>query len=150
MGLIAKSYDLSKVILVVGGVPIGGYGEDGGIEIEPIAPIHEVSVGADGLTVASKTNNTDARASITLSEMSAGYLALAALMKLQELNPLPVLIPLPFLLVDPSNGDQISSAFVIFLDRPTITKNRTAGQRVFTLHLPGAAISATYGVANVI
>ena len=150
MGLIAKSYDLSKVVLVVGGVPIGGYGQDGGIEIAPLAPIHEVSVGADGLTVASKTNNTDAVATVTLSEMSAGYLALAAIMKIQELNPLPVLVPIPFLLIDPSNGDQVSCAFVIFLDRPTISKGRAAGERVFVLHLPGAAIPASYGVLNVI
>jgi hypothetical protein len=150
MGLIAKSYDLAQVVLVVGGVPIGGYGEDGGIEIAPVAPIHEVSVGADGLTVASKVNNTDAIATITLNEMSAGYLALAAIMKVQELNPTPLLIPIPFLLIDPSNGDQISSAYTIFVDRPTLSKGRTAGERVFTLHLPGAAIGASYGVLNVL
>jgi len=150
MGLLAKSYDLAKVILTVGGVPIGGYGEDGGVEIAPIAPIHEVSVGADGLTVASRMNNDDALATITLNEMSAGYAALGALMKVQELNPTPVLIPVPFLLIDPSNGDTIASAFVIFVDRPTMAKGRTAGDRVFTLHLPGAAITAVYGAANVI
>ncbi len=150
MGLIAKSYDLAKVILVVGGVPIGGYGNDGGVEVEWLAPIFEVSVGADGLTVGSKQNNTDATAVITLSEMSAGYLALAGAMKLQEFDPSPALIPLTFLLLDPSNGDQISTAFVMFTDRPTMGKGRTAGDRVFRLHLPGASINATYGVANLI
>lgn len=150
MGLIAKSYDLSKVALTLAGVPLGGYGEDGGIEVEFQAPIHEVTVGADGLTVASKTNNTDAVATITLSESSAGYARLALLMKAQELNPLPALVPLAFMLLDPINGDTISTAFAIFIDRPTVSKGRTAGDRVFTIHLPGAAITATYGVANVI
>lgn len=150
MGLIAKSYDLAQVILVIGGIPITGYGEDGGIEIEPAAEIHAVTVGADGLTVASKQNNTDAIATITLSEMSAGYAALAALMKAQEVTPSPILIPLSFLLVDPSNGDTVSSAFVIFLTRPTISKARNASERVFTLHLPGASIAQLYGVANVV
>lgn len=150
MGLLAKSYDLAKVQLVVGGVPIGGYGQDGGIEIAPAAPIHEVNTGADGLTVASKMNNTDAIATITVSEMSLGYATLGGLMKAQELNPAPVLVPIPFLLIDPSNGDTVSSAFVIFVDRPTLGKARVAGERVFTLHLPGAYVSALYGTANVI
>jgi len=150
MGLIAKHYDLSKVILVVGGIPITGYGDDGGIEVEPLAPMHEVSVGADGLTVASKTNNTDGVATITLSEASLGYAALAGLMQAQDISPVPAQLPLPFLLTDPVNGDVITSAFAIFLNRPTITKGRTAGERVFTLHLPGAFRTASFGVANVV
>jgi hypothetical protein len=150
MGLIAKTYDLAKVILVVGGVPITGYGEDGGIEIEFTGPIHEVTEGADGLTVASKTNLTDAVATITLSEKAAGYLALATAMRLQEQDPSPVLLPVPFLLTDPSNGDVTSAAFTIFMARPTITKNRLAGERVFTMHLAGVAVTQIYGAANII
>lgn len=150
MGLIAKSYDLSQVILVVGGVPISGYGQDGGVEIAPLAPIQEVNVGADGLTVASKMNNTDALATITLNQMSRGYLLLAAIMKIQELSLVPVLIPVPFLMIDPSSGDTITTAFSLFVDRPTMTMNRVAGERVFTIHLPGAGTTALYGVANLI
>tara|TARA_R110000824_G_scaffold30668_7_gene100632 strand:+ start:6821 stop:7273 length:453 start_codon:yes stop_codon:yes gene_type:complete len=150
MGLLAKEYDLSKVILTVGGIPIGGYGSDGGVVVEWVAPIYEVNVGADGLTVASKVNNTDATATITLNEMSAGYAALGGLLKIQENDPTPGLIPIPFLLIDPGNGDTVASAFVIFTDRPSISKARVAGERAFTLHLPGAAITAIYGAANVI
>ena len=150
MGLLAKNYDLAKVILTVGGIPLGGYADDGGIDIAPLAPIHEVSVGADGLTVASRMNNDDALATITFLESSNGYFALAGLMKIQELNPTPVLIPLPFFMIDPINGDVISSAFTIFVDRPTVGKGRTVGERVFTLHLPGAGITAVYGALNII
>jgi hypothetical protein len=150
MGLLAKSYDLSRVVLVVAGVPIRGFGEDGGVEIEFTGPIYEVTEGADGLTVASKTNRTDAVATVTLSEKAVGYLALSIIMKAQELTPLPILVPLPFLLLDPSNGDVTTAAFTIFLDRPTITKNRVAGERVFTMHLAGVSITQIYGAANVI
>ena len=149
MGLLAKQYDLALVVCTVGGVPIGGYGADGGISIEPVAAINEVTVGADNLTVASKVNNSDGIATITLSEMSLGYAALAGFMQTQRL-PSPVLIPLPFFLLDPTNGDQMSSANTIFLEPPTIAKNRTASDRVFRVHLPGAFALASFGVLNVV
>ena len=55
---LAEKNDLAQVVLVVGNIPIGGFGEDGDVVIEPAAEIQAVTVGADGLTVASKMNNT--------------------------------------------------------------------------------------------
>lgn len=149
MGLIVKTYDLSAVVLTIGPVLVGGYAEDGGIEIEWSAPIGEVTVGATGLTTFSRNNNTDAVVTITVMETSATYAALGLQMKTQENTPF-VILPLPFFMRDNITGDQFSAATSIYLERPTISKGRIAGERQFKLHLPGAAITALYGVQNLV
>jgi hypothetical protein len=150
MSATARTYDLNQVQLMIGGVVLGGYGADGGIEIAPTSDLYEVTTGADGLTVASRLNDNDAVATLTLSERSTGYAALMALVKVQQLAATPVLVPLPFLLLDPINGDQVSAAQTIFLSLPTISKSRTAGDRVLTMHLPNGMSNAIFGVLNVI
>lgn len=149
MGLIAKTYDLSAVICTVGLVVVGGYAEDGGLEFEQSADVFDVSVGATGLTTASKINNTDMIVTITVMESSAAYLGLGAALKLQENTPF-VVVPIPFFMRDNINGDQIATATAFFLTRPNMSKGRLAGERQFKLHLPGAAIGALYGIQNLV
>lgn len=148
MSLVPKNYDLSTVQLVVGGVLVSGYAEDGGIEFENAAPIAEVTTGADGLTVRSRTSNDDLVCRITVSEASRAYNLLAGLMQVQAAAP--VLTPLPFLLVDPQNGDTVSAPYAIFTERPVPSKGSRVGDRTFVLHLPGAAGTAVFGALNVV
>ena len=149
MGLIAKTYDLSAVACTIGPVIVGGYAEDGGIEIEWAGTIGEVTHGATGLTTFSRNNNTDAIVTITVQETSAAYAAMGAQMKLQENTPF-VIIPQPFILVDSITGDKLSTATSIYLERPQMNKGRVAGERQFKLLLPGAAIGAIYGIKNLV
>jgi hypothetical protein len=149
-GQLLKSYDLGIVQLVVGGIPIGGFGEDGGIEFESDSDLWEVNVGATGLTTFSKVNNDLLFAIVTVMETSLAYAALGGLLKTQQLNPLPVIVPLPFLMVDPSTGDTVSSVASVFTQRPNQNKGRVAGERIFRIALPGAGATNLYGVANVV
>ncbi len=148
-GQLAKSYDLGSVILVVGGVPLGGHGADGGVVVEPNADLFEMAVGATGLTTFSKLNDDVLMATITVKDTSLAYATLAGFMKIQQLTPL-LIAPLAFLLVDPGNGDTVNSAFCVFMRLPTVSKLRVASEREFLVALPGAAASAVFGVANVI
>lgn len=143
-----KTYDLSTVQLAIGGFPISGYGQDGAISIAPAADIGEVSTGADGESTFSRSNNKDGVATITVKESSRGYRHLAALLKAQEAAV--TIAPQPFFLIDPQNGDKISTPWSVFIQRPTVDKNRTASDRVFVLHLGGIYNTATLGVLNLI
>ena len=150
MGTLAKSYDLAQVQCILGGVIVGGYGEEGGLEIAPAADgPFTASTGADDLTVFSKTNNTDSIATITVSEKAASYAGLGALMKVQANGLVPVIVPLFFSLFDPSSGETVTSAYPVFVQRPTVTKGRVAGERIFVVHLPGAATSTLYAPLNI-
>ena len=67
MSGILKTYDLSAVKLAIGGILLGGYAEDGGIEVEPAAPVGEFSSGADGEAVFSRSNNDAVFVTITVN-----------------------------------------------------------------------------------
>lgn len=149
MGLILKTYNLSAVVCTVGSVIVGGYGADGGLEVEWSADIGEISHGATGLTTFSRNNNSDATITITVMETSATYAALAAQMKVQENTPF-VITPLPFFMRDNITGDQLSTATSVYIQRPAMSKGRVAGERQFKIHLPGASITAIYGAQNVL
>ena len=147
MGLIAKTYDLSAVVCTLGPVSIGGYGEEGGLEFEQGAPIGEVTVGATGLATFSRSNNKDMIVTITVMETALSYNLLGQQMKVQENTPF-VIVPLPFFMRDFITGEQIAAASAFYLERPTITKGRTVGERAFRVYLPGAATSALYAPQN--
>lgn len=151
-GQLLKSYNLGLVQLTIGGIPLGGYGTDGGIEFEQGSDLFEKSVGATGLPTYSLLNDDTVQATITVMETSAAYAALAALMQAQVLaaSTTGVIPPLPFNMLDISTGDTISSAFCVFLNRPNQNKARVAGTREFRIDLVGAGALATYGVANII
>lgn len=148
-GQLLKSYDLGTVQLIIGGIPIGGYGEDGGLEYEQSSALFEFNVGATGLVTASRLNDDLVFAIITVMETSASYRNLGRIMQAQAALP-GVIVPLAYLMFDPLTGDTIASAFVVFDTRPNMTKGRTAGERVFRVALPGAGANAVFGALNLI
>jgi hypothetical protein len=151
-GQLLKSYNLGLVQLTIGGIPIGGYAADGGIEFEQSADLFEKTIGATGLPTYSLNNDDSIGATITVMETSLAYAALAALMQAQILaaSATGVIPPLPFAMVDISTGDTIASAFTVFMARPNMNKGRVAGPREFRIDLVGAGAVATYGINNLI
>jgi len=133
-----KTYDFKLVQLVIGGVTITGYGEDGGVSIEPNADVAEATIGADGETTISRTNDRSMVATITVRETSRGYALLSGLLQLQ--NAEPAILPQPFLLLDPISGERVSDEYSAFLGRPTVAKERGASDREFRLHLPSPSV----------
>jgi hypothetical protein len=145
-----KSYDLKLVICTIGGVAISGYGENDAVGIEWSGPIAEPKVTADGDYIYSRTNDRGMTITLTLSQKSRAHLLLYGLTETQHgdnagVHP-PIMIPLPFLLVDPSNGEIISGPAVV-LDRPAPSKGKTVGEVQYKLHIGSPKV--TPAVANV-
>lgn len=143
-----KTYDLRAVALIVGGIEISGYGEDGAIEFEHVSPIAEHAAGADGSVVVSRNNDGRMIARITLLETSKSYRDLAGLLTAQ--NAQPAILPHNFIMIDAVNGDRVSDQFAAFLSRPAPSKGKAVGSRVFELLLPNAGKTAIYGALNLI
>lgn len=148
----AKTYDLKSVVCTVGGVGINGYGETDAIGFEWDEEIVSRTVTADGQTIYSRNNNRGLMATITLSQKSRAYTLLSGLLEAQHGDNLgiapPFIPPLPFFLVDPSNGDTISSGECVFVTRPASDKGKTVGEVQFQLHMPSPKV--TNGLANLI
>lgn len=145
MGKPLKTYDLMSVFLLVGGYRIGGYGEEGGIDVEWSSDLVETSVGADGQATASRSNDASATVTITVKETSRSYRDLATLMAAQQSQE--AILPLQFRLKDDRNGDKINDDNAVFINRPGVSKKKKAGEREFKLFLPNAGESAAFGAS---
>jgi hypothetical protein len=147
-----KSYDLSLVVCTVGGIAISGYGESDAIQLEWDEDIVTVTPTADGQNIYSRNNNRGLSVTITLSQKSRSHLLLAGLLETQHGDNLgihpPVILPLPFFMLDPSTGESFTSLHAVFVSRPAPAKGKTIGDVVYKLHLPSPTV--TPAVANVI
>ena len=131
-------YDLANfVYVVVGSVRIEGWSEDGGIEFEDSAPIAEVTTGADGQDTISYNNDKNMNATITVKHGSRAYKLLAEQMDDQTESRERGVVPdtLPFLAKDIATGDEISAAYLTYLERPMFSGSKQAGDKVFKVRL---------------
>lgn len=148
----ARTYDLKLVICTIGSVAISGYGETDAIGIEWDEEIVTDTVTADGDHIYSRNNNRGMTVTITLSQKSRAHGLLAGLLETQHGELLgvapPVILPLPFTLIDGSTGETIFSADTVFASRPASSKNKTVGEVQYVLKLPRPKV--TPAVANVI
>jgi len=133
-----KTYDFKLVTLIIGGITVTGYDEDGGISIEPNSEHAEASPGADGQYTISRTNDKGYTVTITLRETSRGYALLSRLKTAQD--ALPAIAAQPFLMIDPISGERVSDEWSAFLTAPTIEKVKIASAREFKLLLPSPTV----------
>uniref|UniRef100_A0A6M3KSW2 Uncharacterized protein n=1 Tax=viral metagenome TaxID=1070528 RepID=A0A6M3KSW2_9ZZZZ len=131
---IASSYNFSRVVLTVGGYPIGGYGDDGGVSIDYAGDDATMTQGADGEVVINQLPSQPATVTVTLKEVSKSNAILAGLRDIQR--ALPVGYVLPFLLLDPSTGESLACAQCAFANRPNVSKTKEAGEREWHLLIP--------------
>lgn len=136
----AAAYDLKLVVCTIGGVAISGYGENDAISFEWDENIVTKTVTADGKVQFSRNNNRGLTATITVSQLSRSYALLASMLEAQHgentgVVP-PAILPLPFYLHDPSNGDTITSQDTVFVTRPAPSKGKTVGEVQFEVCLP--------------
>lgn len=136
---ILKTHDFGQVTLSVGGVLIGGFGEEGGVEFEWASDIGEDIVGADGEVTFSRSNDRRLYADITLLETSAGYSRLMAMMRAQQMEP--AILPLPFELANPVTGERISSSYTVFKTRGEANVQKGAQERTVRVLLPYAEVT---------
>lgn len=149
---VVKNYDLKHHnIITLGGLRFGGFGEDGGVEYEYDSDVFEYVSGADGQVTVSDQNNEIMIATITLMETSKSISEMERLRDLQRKaarrGPIP---PLPFIHIDIVQGDKIADTYAVFLDRPTPSKARSAGERQYRILLPYAAEAMEQGLLNIL
>jgi hypothetical protein len=93
-----KTYDLDKVLIIINGIRLTGFGEDAAIAFEPQSNIGEHTVSADGQVTFSRNNDKRVLATITLRETSKAVRDLYALLLAQ--NAQPAILPMPFFMQD--------------------------------------------------
>lgn len=143
-----KTYDFKANDISVGGFLLSGYAAEGGVEYEMSSEIGEHVAGADGQVTFSRNNDKRVVATITVMETSRSYQVLAELMQAQQDET--SVQPLAYMHRDSINGDTVASAYVVFLNRPTPSKARAAGEREFQLLLPYAADKIKFGSNNIV
>lgn len=143
----ARFYNFERVRVFVGGIRVGGYDDDGGIEFEFDEDINAPSVGADGEVTFSHNNNDMMVATITLKETSRSYRQLSDLIQVQTAAQRTGggLAAVSFSLFDLETGDQVTEGQAVFLNRPSPSKSKQAGSREIRLGLPYAARDLQFG-----
>lgn len=79
-----KTYDPKKVVLAVGGVPIGGYADGTFISMERTNDAYMVQSGADGEVSRAKSNDRTGQLTITLAQTSDSNDVLSVIAQLDE------------------------------------------------------------------
>jgi hypothetical protein len=133
----SKTYDFAANNFAIGGFTLSGFGEDGGAEYEFPSDDNEHTVGADGQTTVSRTNDPRMLVTFTVMENGRADEILQDLRK-KQLAQLEIQ-PLSYRHSDPLNDDLVTSPEAIFITRPTPSKSRTVGERTYQILLPSAA-----------
>jgi hypothetical protein len=92
---LVASYDAKKVIITLGGVPIGGYADGTFVQIDPNGETWTKKVGADGEVARSLSNDNTSTIQITLMQTSLSNHYLRTVMAADRLTGLGML-PLSF------------------------------------------------------
>lgn len=137
-----KLYDLTQVVLIVGGYTISGFGDGGAVEIAPVSAAAESSIGADGQATYSRTNDRRAKVTITVRQNSLAHRNLGTLFEAQQAAPR--LLPSAFLLIDSATGERMSAAYFVFTERPTIAHGKAISDRVWVGELPNGFEAGNY------
>jgi len=80
----AGTYDPKKILLTFGGIPVSGYADGTGIEIERSNPTWSMSTGMDDETAFTKRNDTSGKVTVTLQQTSLTNNVLSGFMLLDE------------------------------------------------------------------
>jgi len=134
---ITRTHNLAAIGLVIDGIPVSDLSPDGGFTCEAEEDLFENSVGADGISVSSRTNNDDVMCEISVSQYSRAYYLLAERMQAQLDNVAAGIgiQPLETSMVNPFSGESITGAYTTFMSRPMPTQEKGPTDRVFKLKL---------------
>lgn len=126
-----KTYDFKQVACVVGANLISGYAEgDDSIMIEKLSESWTMSIGADGESTRSKTNNNGARITLKLNKSSDSNDILNGFYQADKLSNGGLF---PFLVKD-NNGRELHLAEQCFIEKAPDPKfGSAAGEREWIL-----------------
>lgn len=143
--VLMATYDPKSVIITFGGTPIMGYAEDSFVECAPAEERFTRKVGADGEVVRSKSSNGCYDVTVTLMQTSLSNSVLSAAQVVDENTGLGML---PLSITEISSGAEhfFPQAWV---EKPTWTRGKEAGEQAWTFHTGQAAVATTAGIIGV-
>ena len=143
--VLMATYDPKSVIITFGGTPIMGYAEDSFVECAPAEERFTRKVGADGEVVRSKSSNGCYDVTVTLMQTSLSNGVLSAAQVVDENTGLGML---PLSITEISSGAEhfFPQAWV---EKPTWTRGKEAGEQAWTFHTGQAAVATTAGIIGV-
>lgn len=147
----AKMYWLEAVQAICGPVSFGhGFSTEGGVTFEALEAPAEVVVGATGLVVIQLSSNACVLATVKLNPQSVSYRRMMEQKELQyaAMRSTFQIPPLNFLVVDPTNGDEIGDPNAVFINHPLPSKQKALGEGEFVIALPNGRDQLTLGILN--
>lgn len=85
-GTVVHSYAADKILVIISGIPMTGFGPDTFVTIEPAADLSTIQVGADGEVARSIGTNKTCRMTLTLQQTSPSNDVLSGLMEIDALT----------------------------------------------------------------
>lgn len=138
------TYDPKQVVIIFGGVPIMGYAEDSFVECAPAEEGFSRKVGADGEVVRSKSNNNCYDVTVTLLQTSLSNGVLSAA-NIADRATGKGLLPLSITEIASGSEHFFPQAWV---EKPTWSRGKEAGEQAWTFHTGQAAVAATNGIVG--
>ncbi len=142
-----KTYDPSAIILIINGLRIEGGGETAFVDFEAASPRASDAVSVTGEVTVNRNADRRVYATITVMQTSVACRLLDQIMRAQA--ALPSYVPMPFLMIDPVNGDEIASTEAVFIESALPSQGKTAGERTFKLLLPQARDTVRLATLNI-
>jgi hypothetical protein len=125
------TYDPKKVILTLGGVPIGGYADGTFVQVDPNSETWTRKVGADGEVSRSLSNDNTHTIQITLKQMS---LSNAYLRTVHNADKFTGLGMLPFSFTDLSSGESHFWPQAWVTTDPSLGRAKEETEMQWTIH----------------
>ena len=136
-GTTVRTYSPDRVIVLVNGVPLRGFGEDTFVEITPDADLSTKQVGADGEVARSISTNKCCEVTVTLQQTSPSNDFLSTLIEVDALSG-GVLFPLTIQDLRGRTMFAVSQAWIS--KRPTLTFGREVTNREWSISTGGPSV----------
>lgn len=138
-----RTYNLAQVQILVGGLPMEGFGESDAISFEMNADLYESAVGADGEVTRSATN--DRSGTITLTLMSTSPANDKLNVFLQRSKGSAVNDTFEVFVKDLNSADTFIASDAYIQKEPVSSYGRNAAEREWTLY--AANVTTFFGGA---
>ena len=132
-----KGHSLLASRLIIAGVPVTGYGEDGGVDITPNSDLAEFTIGADGEMVIELTGDESYTMTVKVLPTSRAAFFLDLAMETQyTAAKVGIILPQPIQFTNLNTLRGISSDRSFFLRRPDESHNKKIASIEYTLVIP--------------
>ena len=146
MALATYSYSPDKVVVLINGIPMTGFGEGDAIEVAPVSELSTSKVGIDGDVTRSMGTDRRCRITVRLMQSSPSNDVLSALVGVDQITGGRMF---PVTVMDLLGRTLIVAAQCWIATRPTVTFGREATEREWTFET-GALSEWFAGGSNVV